>query len=644
MNSARSVDSLLNESRVLDSQGDIVKALQAASRAVEIARGLDPASAARALVGLARVRFRLGQYDQVKMLVSEALTLTKESSLSETAWVRADIYQVLGNCAAETNSFAEAEENYRRASELSRESAYERGSAAAMHGLANNVYFPRGQFDLALSFEERAYALLREHGLQEDLIFPLMALTMICLAMGQDGRAEIFLDELARIVVPGSFAQGYSWCLKAELALKEDSLPEAQELLAQAQKISEQTGEPWLNINFRLGMSRYHRRSGNSAGARDWAQDALTYARRVGYLHEEGKALVEHARACWLSDDLPAAEADLAAACEIFQKLEAAFDLARARFFHACLQEMGQKKAVPAEWREAVRALLAGGYAFFIDQERALAFPMIAAHLNDPDPEIARISGALLNHFKAVPPEPLRIYTFGSFKVHRGRRLIPGNEWKRRRAGELLRLLLASPGRTLHRDQVLEALWPDQPANSALVHFHQATSALRQILEPELPEKFPSRYIQVEEGQVKLKLPPRSEVDFEIFEDHIRHKEWDAALALYAGEPFANDRYQHWAAWRREQLNEQYFRALLETAAMLLSAGEPKAALEKCQRILSGDPWHEPAVLLAMKACEQMNARPEAIRIYLTLAAALQEDLGITPSPELRAFYQSILK
>ncbi len=638
------VDRLLAESRSLDSQGELAKALQAASRAVEIARGLDPASAARALVGVARVRFRLGQYGQVKTLVSEALSLVNDSPPSETAWVRADIYQYLGNCAAETNSFTEAEENYRQASELSRESAYVRGRAAAMHGLANNVYFPRGQFSLALSFEEEAYALLREHGLHEDLIFPLMALSMICLAMGQDQRAGIFLDELSSIAVAGSFAQGYCWCLKADLALKDDDLAKARQLYTEAGKISELTGEPWLNINFRLGMSRFHRKSGDGAGARDWANDALTYARRVGYLHEEGKALVERARACWLVSDLAAAEGDLAAASEIFRKLEAAFDLARARFLLACLQESGQKTAASAIWQEAVKAILAGDYAFLIDQERALSFPMIAAHLNDPDPGIARISSALLDHFKAVPPAPLRVLTFGSFKVYQGKRLVPGSEWKRRRAGELLRLLLVSPGRTLHRDQACEAFWPDQPANSALGYFHQATSALRQILEPGLPEKFPSRYVQVEESHVTLHLPPGSEVDFETFEEAIRRKEWDAALALYAGGPFANDRYQHWAAWRRERLNQQYIQALLETANNQLSNGEPLAALENCRCILADDPWHEPAALLAMKACARLNARPEAIRIYLKLAAALQEDLGILPSPELRTFYLSILK
>jgi DNA-binding SARP family transcriptional activator len=638
------VDHLLSESESMNNQGELAKALQAATQALDLARSADPSTTARALVGLARVRFRLGQYSQGKTLAIEALSLVKEKLSAETVRVQADIYQILGNCAAETNSFVEAEEHYRQASELARESGYVRGRVAAIHGLANNVYFPRGKFELALSFEEEAYGLLREHSLDEDLIFPFMSLAMICLTIGQVQRAGIVLGELSRIAAPHSFAQGYCVCLKADLALKEDDLQQAEELYARAQKISELTGEPWLNINFRLGMSRYQQRSRNSAAARDWANEALTYAKRLGYLHEEGKALVERARACWGGDDLLAAETDLAAAIDIFEKLDAAFDLARARFLLAGLLTVEQKTSAAAAWRRAAKALLDGNYAFYIDQERALAYPMIAAHLNDPDPEIAHLSAVLLEHFKAVPPAPLRVVIFGPFKVYQGRRLIPVSDWKRRRAGELLRLLLANPGHSLHRDQICEALWPDRPANSALTYFHQATSALRQILEPELPEKFPSRYVQVEESHVTLNLPPGSEVDFENFEDHVRKKEWEAALALFTGEPFASDRYQNWAAWRREKLIEQYFQALMEMAEKHFSASESKAALENCQLILAEDPWNEPAGLLAMRACIQMNDRLEAIRIYLKLAAALRDDLGILPSPELRLFYQSLIK
>ena len=354
------VDRLLAESQSLDSKGDLSKALQTAANALEIARSVNATATGRALVGLARIRFRLGQYDQAKTLALEALSHVEAGPPDENARVRVDVLQILGNCAAETNSFAEAEEHYRQASELARESGYLRGRVAALHGLANGVFFPRGQFDLAFSFEEEIYFLLREHGLNEDLIFPLITMAMVCLSTGQVQRAATALEELSRIVVPHSFAQGYCFCLKADLALKEDDLQAAEALLSASRKIGETTGEPWLNINLRLGMSRYHRKYKNGAAARDWANDALTFADRVGYSHEKGKALVERARAYWLCGDYSEAEVDLTSAVEIFEELGAMFDQACARFLLAVLLEIGKKENAASSWLLAVKSIMEG--------------------------------------------------------------------------------------------------------------------------------------------------------------------------------------------------------------------------------------------------------------------------------------------
>ena len=57
---------------------------------------------------------------------------------------------------------------------------------------------------------------------------------------------------------------------------------------------------------------------------------------------------------------------------------------------------------------------------------------------------------------------------------------------------------MISPGRALNREQIIELFWPEKPPGAANTPFHQATSALRRALEPDLPDKFPSRYLAVE--------------------------------------------------------------------------------------------------------------------------------------------------
>ena len=48
----------------------------------------------------------------------------------------------------------------------------------------------------------------------------------------------------------------------------------------------------------------------------------------------------------------------------------------------------------------------------------------------------------------------------GGFAVRIDGRPIPPTEWRRRQAASLVKLLALAPRRTLHREQVIDALWP----------------------------------------------------------------------------------------------------------------------------------------------------------------------------------------
>jgi hypothetical protein len=93
------------------------------------------------------------------------------------------------------------------------------------------------------------------------------------------------------------------------------------------------------------------------------------------------------------------------------------------------------------------------------------------------------------------------------------------------KAGEVFRFLLLQPEHAAAREAVLEALWPDQDAAAAHTQLHQATSALRRLLEPDLPDKFPSRYLEVGAQRLALRLPPGSTRDWVDFEQ-ARRKRW----------------------------------------------------------------------------------------------------------------------
>ncbi|NOX62063.1 MAG: hypothetical protein GXP42_08975, partial [Chloroflexi bacterium] len=59
------------------------------------------------------------------------------------------------------------------------------------------------------------------------------------------------------------------------------------------------------------------------------------------------------------------------------------------------------------------------------------------------------------------PGYALRIQTLGEFRVWRGETEVSKREWGRKKARHLLQLLLIHRDRFLHREQIIEQLWPD---------------------------------------------------------------------------------------------------------------------------------------------------------------------------------------
>jgi DNA-binding SARP family transcriptional activator len=234
--------------------------------------------------------------------------------------------------------------------------------------------------------------------------------------------------------------------------------------------------------------------------------------------------------------------------------------------------------------------------------------------------------------------------TLGKFEVSQRGQVIDKSMWRQRKAGALFRLLLISRGRSLTRDEIIETVWPDKSIAQAQPLFHRATSQLRRVLEPDLPDKFPSRYLEVDEGRVTLHLPPGSSLDFEALEHCVCNEQWSEALALYGGDLFPDDRYAEWAAAPRERYTQLYLRVLLIQAQLDFNTHAYASTLDRCRRALAIEPWHETAALLAMRAYLAQNDRPNALRLYHALERTLKDELDIAPMAELQTLFHSLTR
>ena len=61
----------------------------------------------------------------------------------------------------------------------------------------------------------------------------------------------------------------------------------------------------------------------------------------------------------------------------------------------------------------------------------------------------------------------IRIKLLGGFRVRVGSQVIEEDRWRLRKATSLVKLLALSPGHRLHREQVMDLLWPDLDPKAA---------------------------------------------------------------------------------------------------------------------------------------------------------------------------------
>src|ERR671930_2059658 len=98
----------------------------------------------------------------------------------------------------------------------------------------------------------------------------------------------------------------------------------------------------------------------------------------------------------------------------------------------------------------------------------------------------------------------LRLQLLGGFRVWVGSQEIPAAAWRLRKAASLLKLLALAPGQRLHREQVLDLLWPDLPPAAAANNLHSTLYVARRALASELTPAARSPYLRLQDEQLVL--------------------------------------------------------------------------------------------------------------------------------------------
>ena len=243
----------------------------------------------------------------------------------------------------------------------------------------------------------------------------------------------------------------------------------------------------------------------------------------------------------------------------------------------------------------------------------------------------------------------LRIQLLGAFRVWARARALPETAWRRRKAAGLVKLLALAPGHHLHREQVLELLWPDLRLEAAGNNLHRTLHVVRRLLEPDLTTG-PSAYLRLSGDIVAVEPAEALQTDVDAFEAAAATARraghpaaYQAAVALYTGDLLPQDRYEDWAAGRREALRGLYLAVLLEQAHLHEARREWPPAIAAIEQALAHEPAHEAAHVRLMRLYALAGRRDQALRQYEQLRTALQRDLDAGPAAGSRQLYQDIV-
>jgi len=225
----------------------------------------------------------------------------------------------------------------------------------------------------------------------------------------------------------------------------------------------------------------------------------------------------------------------------------------------------------------------------------------------------------------------------GRFVVEVDARRVEG-ELPGRQGRLLVAYLVANRTRSVSRDELLDALWPEGRDGGLA----PLLSKVRRVfplagLRPALDEL----WVDVEAATAALH---RAESALALERPHDAWGPSQVAMFVF-GRPFLAGDEASWVAEERARLGGLQSRAVEAYAASTLGVGgtELAAAVRSGRRLVDLEPYRESGYRLLMEALERQGNAAEALLVYESLRTRLRDDLGTAPSPRTQALYRRLL-
>ncbi|WP_216853124.1 ATP-binding protein [Phytoactinopolyspora halotolerans] len=224
----------------------------------------------------------------------------------------------------------------------------------------------------------------------------------------------------------------------------------------------------------------------------------------------------------------------------------------------------------------------------------------------------------------------VEIRLLGEFAVELDGVPVAASAWPRRQAASLVKILALAPGRRLHRERLIDLLWPELSVAEAAPRLHKLAHYARRafgdvrdavVLRDDMVSLFPGLSVVI---------------DVDVFERAAEAALIDpapdaasAAADLYGGPLLPDDLYEPWAGEPRERIRLRYLDVLRHA--------------EQWERLVTAEPADEEAHLALMRRHLDAGDHRAALRQFERMNAALKHELGVGPGPRALALRDQIV-
>jgi DNA-binding SARP family transcriptional activator len=274
----------------------------------------------------------------------------------------------------------------------------------------------------------------------------------------------------------------------------------------------------------------------------------------------------------------------------------------------------------------------------------AAAHEALGRPVREPAAAIAAECGLALPRPGAPPPTgssteartastgPLSVRCFGGFRVLAGDRPVDLSGVKPR-ARAVLQMLALHGGATVHRELLVDALWPESGAAVGIRNLQVAISSLRRALEG---AGATDAVLRDGDGY-RLALPTPGDLDVAAFDEALAAARaapgveattaaLERALSVYAGDLIPEAGPVDWAVKLRDAYRMRAAEAAQRLAEIRLAAGDARGAAEACTRGLDIDRYRDGlwrALVAALERAGEPAAAARARRDYEAILAEL---------------------